>query len=121
MKLNITPEDLLRGTIVESDWYPVEIKEVEESQAKTDGSALWTIKMNILSGKFIGVPLQRVFSEKAPGFAIEFLQACGAKIGKEGGEFELAAAKGKKILAHVVTGMYQNRPKNDVDSFKPLQ
>jgi hypothetical protein len=122
MKLRITPEDLKRSLIITPDWYPCEIMKVDEHPSKSGDSMNWDVYFTVLSPEqFAGVPIIRTFNEKAPGFAIEFIAACGGNIDPEsGGEFELTAAKGKKIEVQVQNEMYNNVLRNKAVSFRPL-
>ena len=112
---------MLRGKTVEPGWYKAFIKNVSQEPASTDGSTNTIIDFTIVEeGPFKDVPVRRWFSEKAPGFAVPFLVACGAKIGPDGGSFNMENCKGKTILIYIVNGMYNNRPTNNVEDFRPL-
>ena len=120
-KIQITREALLRGKIVTPDWYPCEIVSVDEHLSKAGDSINWDVDHKILDGPFKDVVVRRVFNEKAPGFAIDFLKAFDVEIDEEvGGEFDMHAAKGKKCMVEIKTEMYLNRPKNVVNSYRPL-
>ena len=116
----ITKEDVLRGKIVDPGWYKVNVKNVRQEAAATDGSTNTWIDMVILEGPFKDVPLLRNFNEKAPGFAIPFITALGGKVTEEGATFDMERAKGKQLLVYVKNGMYKDKPQNQVEDFKPL-
>lgn len=120
-KIVLTKEDLLRGTVLKPGWYPVEIMDVTESQAQSDGSLNITIEMKVSSGESAGVPLYRLFNEKGFGFARRFLEALNAKIdpNKESQEFELANTKGKKLEAYVKNELWDGLMRNRVEDFRP--
>lgn len=121
-RFSVTREDQLRSKTVQPGWYPCVVKEVEQKAAKTDGSTNTNVTFVITGGPFDGVPVMRVFSEKAPGFAISFIQAIiGRPIKPEGEDFDFDAAKGKKINVYIVNEMYQNRPVNRAEDFQQLK
>lgn len=118
--LKISAEDMLRSEVVKPGWYPVSILDYSEDFAKTDNSVLHVFKAKIADGEFAGVPLRIQFSEKAPGFAKNFILALGGKLGKEGGDFKMEAAVGKKLKAHVSNQLYKGNMQNVVDDYQPL-
>ena len=122
MKLRITREDLLKSKVIAPEWYPCEVTKVDEHPSKSGDSINWDAYLKILSPEDVaGVTMIRTFNEKAPGFAIEFIEACGGKIDAEaGGEFDLRAAAGRKIMVLVKNEMYNNVLRNKPESFRPL-
>ena len=120
--LVITREDLLRGKVLTPGWYKLTIKSVDEKAAGGDGSMNTNVSLVVSQpGEFEGVPLKRVFNEKAPGFAIPFIQALsGERISEEGGTFDLSNAVGREVYGYVKTRMWQERPQNDVADFLPV-
>ena len=120
--ITITREDLLRSKVVTPGWYACKVTNVTESPAKTDGSLNYNIDMVITQdGPFNGVPLRRVFSEKAVGFAEHFIEAfLGKKIDENGGQFELANAVGRSLDVFVKNGKVENRLVNQAEDFAPL-
>lgn len=121
-RFSITREDQLRSKTVTPGWYPCVIKSVEQKAAKTDGSTNTNVKFVVAGGPFDGVPVERVFSEKAPGFAISFIEAIlGRKIKPEGEDFDFEMAAGKKLSVYIKTEMYQNRPINRAEDFQTLR
>ena len=123
---NISEEDIKRGTQITQGWYPVLVKNHYEQPAKTDGSRLDYFEGVIVGGEFDGVPLQWQFSEKAPGFAIPFLKACGAPIGVAGGPLEKGGSVDPKkcvgvtLKVFVKNELYQGRMLNKADQFLAL-
>lgn len=115
--LNITDEDLLRGTLLKPGWYPVHINEVAETAAKTDGSTFWKMRSVIRAGENKGVPLDFGFSEKAPGFAIPFLKAITGHDVKAGNA-NLALASGRDLDVYVTNGVYNGKPTNNVTDYR---
>jgi len=119
--INITARDILRGKIVEPAWYRVRVDEVGEKTAKSGQSQFYpcegTIVKNADNGstEFAGVPTPQGwgFSELALGFAIGFLEACGAEVGP--GRFELKDAEGKEIDIYIENGLYEGRTVNKIN------
>lgn len=120
LTFTVTREDMLRGKTLDPGWYKLFIKNVTQEPAGTDGSTNTIIDFVVTEGGFKDVPLRRWFSEKAPGFIVPFLVACGAPVGEQGGTFDMDRCKGKTILGYVINEMYQNRPTNKVEDFRPL-
>ena len=119
MKMQITPEDHLKGSVIDPGWYPCIVKDEEEKVAKTDGSAYSEVKLEITDGPFKGVVLYTNFSEKAPGFAIEFLKACGYNLDpKKPVDVDLHACINKALMVSVKRGEWNGRPKNEVNGYR---
>lgn len=119
LTFTINREDVLRTRVIEPGWYKTKITKVIQQPATTDGSTNTWIDMVITDGPQKDVPLRRNFNEKAPGFAISFIIALGGNIDPEkGGTFDMERAVGKAIMAYVSSGMYNNKPQNNVDDFK---
>jgi len=114
-------EDVLRGKMVEVGWHEAVVKEIVESAAATDGSTNWKLTVVIREGgKFDGVPLDRYFNEKAPGFALNYFKAHGANIDeKNGGDLDFQKTIGRPIGIFVEIEEYQKRPKNVIKDFRP--
>lgn len=122
MRLTITPQDVLRSKTIEPGWHPVEITDVVDSLAKSDNSQNTTVKMVIIGGPFKGVPVDRLFNEKAPGFAINFVEALGGKVSEtENVSIELGEnLKGRKLQVYIKNELWQGQMKNRVEDFKAL-
>ena len=118
----ITREDLLRGRTVSPGWYPFIVKNAEKGEAKTDGSMKVDVELVVLEGPFKDIPISRTFSEKAPGFAVNYLESImHKKIDPDkGGQFDFSATVGKKVWGYVKNDTYQNRLVNRVEDFRPL-
>lgn len=111
-------EDLLRSKVVQPGWYPALIKSVTTKPAKTDGSLNTTIHCVIQGGAFDGVPVDRLFSEKAPGFAENFVVAVtGAPVDPDQ-EYDFERAVGKEVMIYVKNREWQGRLTNDIADFK---
>lgn len=119
--ITISREDMLRSKTIKPEWYKAKVKRVGEKPAKTDGSTTWPVDFIIVTpGEFEGVPVNTVFSEKAPGFAVKFIEACGGTIGKDGGSFDLARAEGKELMIYVDNDVYDSRLTNKVKDYKQV-
>ena len=119
--MHLGSEDILRGKIIEPGWHEAVVKEIVESAASTDKSTNWKIICIIReSGKYDGVPVERYFNEKAPGFAIPFLKSMGFTIDeKTGGDFDLQKTLGRPVQVFVETTEYNGSPKNNIKDFRP--
>jgi len=119
--ITITPKDILRGKLVDPDWYRVQIDDTSEKTSKGGDSQNYPVEGTILfnsstkSEEFKGVPLMWNFNEKAMGFAVGFLQAGGVEVSESGGRFELAAMCGKNVDVYVARGEWEGRPVNRVE------
>jgi hypothetical protein len=122
MKLRISREDLLKSKIVEPGWYPSEVIKVDEATSKAGDSMNWNVTVRLLApDAFAGVTIIRTFNEKAPGFAVNFLKACGANIGEDGGEFDMSASMGRKLMSYIKTDIYNGQQKNKAEDFRPIE
>jgi len=122
--ITITRKDILRGKLVDPDWYRVKIEDVGEKTSKQGDSQNFPIEGTILfnattkSEEFKDVPLgphNWNFNEKAIGFAVGFLEACGVEVPPDGGRFELVACAGKTLDVYVGRGEYDGKPNNKID------
>ena len=123
--LTLTRETILRGKIVDPGWYRCVVKDVNEDLTKSGDSTNYLVDLTIISPKkFEGVPLRRLYNEKAMGFAIDYFKAFGVK--NLDGSVERVnitpemfnATVGREVDVMVVTGSYNNAPKNEVMDFR---
>jgi hypothetical protein len=125
-KMRITADDLKRGVVMDPNWYPAVVKSVEVKPSKGDGSTNWNYKIEILQGKnkdgkeLQGVIVYRLFNEKAMGFAVPFVEACGQKITPDGAEIDPNYPVGKKLMIYVKNREYEGRLQNEVADFRPI-
>lgn len=112
--LNITKTDVLKGKAIPAGWFVGEVTDYEEAVDK-DGAALHKYKGVVLEGPHKDHPMEFQFSEKAPGFAINFLNACAGKdvVGEDGGAFDMKQAVGKKLKAKNEPKLYNGRTINN--------
>lgn len=122
--INITTSDIKRSLQVTQGWYLVRVDNHSTEAAATDGSRRDIFNLVIVSpGEFDEVPLTFSISEKAPGFAIPFLKACGAPIGVAGGPLEKGGSVDPKkcvgvtIECYVKNELYQGRMLNKPADF----
>lgn len=123
-KFQITREDILRSKTVDPGWYKGLVKNVVQKAAKTDKSTNTEVHFILQdAGAFSGIPVTGRFSEKAPGFAINFVAALLGEnnIGEEGGEWDFDRAIGKTIEIMVVNDMYDGRLTNKVVDYRAIQ
>ena len=128
MLFDFTEEDVARGAIIQPGWYTLEITKVEDGIAKSSGKPKTTVFFKCLdaldhSGTAApGVPLATTFSPSAPGFAIDFCNALGANIGKEGKRDVAIDSNlvGQKLRGFVQNDQYEGRTTNKVAGYQPL-
>jgi hypothetical protein len=118
--LTISETDVLRGTILTPGWYKVNIQEVDEKPSRGDGSIFWKMNSIITDGEHKGVPITFGFSEKAPSFAIPFVEAItGAPASP--GDIDLTKAQGKNLEVYVTNGLWNDKPTNEVKQYRAIQ
>ena len=125
---NITAEDVARGTLLQPNWYVAEITKCEDDKTK-GGDDCVNVYMKALDGvdeegnSAPNVPVFRNFMPKYPSFAINFLNALGANIGKQGkSDLNISdeTCKGKRLKVYIKRGEYNGKGTNEVADFKPL-
>lgn len=119
--LNITKTDVLRGKSIQAGWFPVKVNEYEEA-VDGSGAALHKYHGVITEGPHTDHPVDFQFSEKAPGFAINFINAAAGKdvIGEDGASVDMASAVGKTVKAKNEPKLYQGRTLNNWVDFMPV-
>lgn len=126
---DITPEDVARGTLVRPGWYPAEVTKVEDGLSKSKGKPKTDVHFKILEAedhqgeKVNGVPAVTTFSPEYPSFAINFLNALGANIGKDGKtgvNLSDDTAKGKRLMIYIKNDEYEGKMNNKVADYRPL-
>lgn len=128
MRVNLTSDDLARGTLVDPGWYACEIIKYEEKPATTDRSTNCISHLKIISGKFEGAGTKYQLNEKALGFGKNFFLALGAKYTTNTkGKQELVGVEltpalvGKKIDVYFARGTSnKGNDFNDAKDFAPL-
>jgi hypothetical protein len=120
----VTREDLLRGKTITPGWYVLLITNVTKGEAATDGSMTVKVEHKVSQdGPYKDVPVNRTFSEKAPGFAISFIESVmHKKIDTDkGGTFDLSQSVGRKVWGYVNNEMFGGRLVNRVADYKAYE
>ena len=121
IKISITRENLLRSKVVPPGWQRMLVKSVLQATAKTDGSDLVKLVLVVVGGNYDGVPIDHNFSEKAPGFAVPFIEAIiGRKVNPDGEDFDMAQAQGREVMGYVKNEEYKGQIKNHVADFRAV-
>ena len=117
--INIGKEDVLRSKIVKPEWYEAICKSVTVAENSKKDANNFVTEFILKGGDYDGVPITVYFSEKAPGFMIPFITACGGTVGKDGGTFDPAKFSNKPLRVHVVNDNFQGRVTNKIDGYMP--
>jgi hypothetical protein len=128
MRVNLTSDDLARGTLVDPTWYPCEIIKYEEKPAMTDRSTNGISTLKVLAGEFEGATCNYLLNEKALGMGRNFFIALGAKYSmNEKGKKELKGVEltpalvGKKLDVYIARGTSnKGNDFNDAKDFAPI-
>ena len=124
---DFTAEDVARGAILQPAWYNLQVKKVEDGIAKSSGKPKVDVHLVCMDGKdhegndVPNVPLQVTFSPEYPSFAINFCNALGAGIGKDGkkGVNITPDLVGKRLMGYVKNDQYEGRTVNKVADYRP--
>lgn len=124
--VNLTPDDLKKGDLVEPGWHPMEIVDYEEKDADTDGSTNCIFHFKILDGPGKGVTPRKLFNEKALGFGKSLWKTLNFPYDEVKG-YSLSTELFRQTIGHKVQG-YVKRGKsnkgndfNDIVDFRPMQ
>lgn len=128
MTFVVTRTDMLRSKVLDPAWYKVKVTKVSQEEANTDSSMNTWIDFVVLSGPAqkdgsqpVDVPLRRCFNEKAPGFIVPFLSACGTKVGENGGNFDIERSVGREMFVYVKNRLWENNLQNDVADYRSVE
>jgi len=125
-RLQITPEQFKRATLVKPGWYPTLIKEViEELNSKKDAmNIVLDIENGDSESEFFGVPAKHWFTEKYPEGAVAYVKAFNPTINQKAlQDFEFLDTKGKYIYAKWGTDRGKDGtdpPRNRIEDWAPL-
>lgn len=119
--VEFSDRDLLRGRVVDPDWYRVLIDEIdaEGELSRDQKSTNYKVEVTILfqadtgDAKFRGIPVTYNFNSKAMGFTRGLFEACGLPL-KAKERYRLEACAGKEIDMFIGNKPYQGRTLNDV-------
>jgi hypothetical protein len=129
---DITAEDVARGTLVKPGWYSFTVKSLDEKPAKQQKDptqSVTVLHVGLLldnakndEGADVGpVPVKATFPSNAPSMIINFANAFGAGIGKEGKKIEVDDKYiGKRAKVYIKRGQYEGRVTNNCDDFMKL-
>lgn len=121
-RFRATPEDLARGRIVRPGWHPVEITDVKDTTDKTNAALTVVHARTLTKGEDEGAMLRTNFSEKAPGFVKNFVEAKGVKFeANKDYEINNQNFRGTRMEWYVERDTYKGRPTNNVVDYRPLQ
>lgn len=117
-----TEKDAARDRIVTAGWYPVEIKNIEEKPSKGDKSNNTVVKVEGLSGEAELVEVNCYYNEKAQWAAKKLIQALnGGEPVQVGVKYRLDNSQvGRKLEAFFRPGLYEGRPTNNIEDWRPL-
>lgn len=123
LKISLTPQEIKRGKLIENPgWYGCEITEISTKPSKGDKSTNYWVYFKGLTGEATDMTFFRLFNEKALGFIVPFLKACGVEVNEETGEvqnFDLHALVNRKIRLYIKQGDNNGQAVNQVDGFEP--
>lgn len=128
MRFTVTPEDFLKGGLVELGWHPAQIVSWDESgvagpTAKNPGSQLIKVKYRITAGQNKDREIYGQFSEVAPTFMLGLLEALAGKAFDKTQtaniETSQASMEGKLVDIHLIPAVYNGKPKREVDAWRP--
>ncbi len=130
MRFDASPEDFLKGALAPPGWHPSVIVGYEEKEAKrkSDSGPDWVpsqyleLQFKITHGDAKGQVKYQNFSEKAAAMIAPLLEALGAPIDKKKRmTFDASRDKfvGKTVDIHIVRGSWNNKPKDEIDGFRP--
>lgn len=128
--IEISQEDINRGTIVEPAWYRVRVTdyrtEIAKSGKSTNHKMAGVIIKNADTGdtKYAGVPtpMNWMFNSEALGFAVGYLSAVQGGVDIKPGRFDLAGTVGKELDIYFDNGTYNNQLQNQINhKYRPVR
>ena len=135
MRFAAAPEDFLKGRLVDPGWHPAVISAYTEKTSKPPSdpeklkawegpSAYAEVQFKITDGPFKGTVIYQNFSEKASTFIVPLLEAISKQqIDKSkafAADVDESKLLNKTVDIHVVRGSWNNKPKNEIDGYKPF-
>ncbi len=119
--VKFSQEDMKRGTLLDVEWYTVQIDEVTEAIAKNGQSTNYVLKGTILrnattgDSKYNGFPMPYWnFNSKAPGFMIGFFKALGIEPEADKA-YDLKASEGKVLDVFIEHDVYNGQTVNRIN------
>lgn len=139
MRFAMTPEDFLRGALVEPGWHPSVISAAEETMSKggtkPDGTVKDKVQMLVLDFKITdgpnkGAVVKSWYPENNASSMMDLLeQGFGVKMDKKSlvqHDVSATSMKGKTVDIHVVRGSYTPtgggvpKQNNNIDGYRPF-
>lgn len=122
----ITETDMLRSKVLDpNQWYKCKVEKVTQEASSDKTSTNTWIDMTVIDGppqkdgsSPVKVPVRRCFSEKAPGFAINYIKACGGAVGPLGGTIDMKKSEGKIIMVFIANRLWEGNMQNDAKDFR---
>lgn len=119
--IEFTDSELKIGALVDPGMYNVNI--VKFTEGVGGGEPLYKYQYEIFgheNPEFNGIRLFDQFSAKAMGFYIPFWEAVTGARPVKGQQYDLNYPVGKSIRVSVKRGVWENKPKNEVNGYAPL-
>lgn len=128
MKFQMTPDDFLKGGLLELGWHPAQIVKWDDTKvagptAKNPGSTVINVEFKIVAGPSKGKVAYQNFSEVAPGFMIGLLEGLGQVFDKTKTvqiEVTRASMEGKTVDVHIAAGVNKQtgQPNRIIDAYR---
>lgn len=125
MRAVLTPDDLKKGDLAETGWWPAEIVDYTEKEADTDKSTNCIFHFKLIDGPSKGLTANKLFNEKALGFGKNLWPLIGVPRTPDGG-FDCSteafrAGIGKRMKIYIGRGKSNKGNEfNDVKDFMSL-
>ena len=128
---DISAEDVAAGTLAKPSWYKATVKNITEEPAKKQKDPSQIVMVTHVTFVLEGakkdddsdagpVTVKAYFPSNAPGMAVNFCNAFGENIGKEGKkgvEISNERHRGKSCKVYVERGSFEGRSTNNVKDF----
>lgn len=120
MKFRLSVDDINRTRLVEPElWYVTRIEKVYDELTKAGDSVNTKVDLRIMEGTYKDMVITRTFNEKAPGFTIPFIKACGQDVAPDV-DYDLKATEGMIIKSFIKHREWSGAKYNDAVDFKSL-
>jgi hypothetical protein len=120
-RFNVSPADVAQGKLCQKPgWKLLEIVKYAEEPNKAKDATNYVFDFQVREeGVDNNITIRVWFSEKAPGFAVQFLKALGAEEKPDGSmsvDFT-SALVGRRINGFISRGEYKGKPTNQIDDY----
>lgn len=133
MRFDVTPEDFMKQSLVDPGFHPAQIISYDEKVSKPkmdertgqmkEASNYIEMQFKIVAGPSKGVVIYQNYSEKAPAFIVPLIEALKKDRVDKKQKFSLEPSREmflqKFVDIHVVRGSWNNKPKNEIDGYRP--